>query len=103
MVDYMQKGGPLMSLILLCSAAAVAVFVERLLYYHRASINVEELLQGLSTLIRSRNFAEARVQRHASPIPVTPLLQAALHRPHFPPPTPLCLLPPPPPLEVPPP
>src|SRR5260221_1149095 len=84
MVDYMQKGGPLMWLILLCSVAAVAVFVERLLYYHRASINVEELLQGLSNLIRSRNFAEARVECQASLIPVTRVIQAALNRPHFP-------------------
>ncbi len=84
MVDYMQKGGPLMWLILLCSVVAVAVFVERLLYYHRASINVEELLQGLSNLIRSRNFAEARVECQASLIPVTRVIQAALNRPHFP-------------------
>src|SRR6266576_2698134 len=84
MVDYMQKGGPLMWLILLCSVVAVAVFVERLLYYHRASINVEELLQGLSNLIRSRNFVEARVECQASLIPVTRVIQAALNRPHFP-------------------
>jgi biopolymer transport protein ExbB len=83
MVDYMQKGGPLMWLVLLCSVVAVAVFAERLLYYHRASINVEELLQGLSNLIRSRNLAEARVECQAALIPVTRVILATLNRPHL--------------------
>jgi biopolymer transport protein ExbB len=83
MVDYMQKGGPLMWLVLLCSVVAVAVFAERLLYYHRASINVEELLQGLSNLIRNRNLAEARVECQAALIPVTRVILATLNHPHL--------------------
>jgi biopolymer transport protein ExbB len=83
MVDYMQKGGPLMWLILLCSVVAVAVFAERLLYYHRASINVEELLQGLSNLIRTRSLTEARVECQAALIPVTRVILATLSYPHL--------------------
>jgi hypothetical protein len=34
------EGGPLMWPILVCSIIAIAVFAERLLYFHRASIHV---------------------------------------------------------------
>ena len=35
------------------------VFFERYLYYHRASVDVGQLLEGLANLIRRKNFAEA--------------------------------------------
>ncbi len=54
-----------MWLILLCSVVSIAVFTERLLYFHRATINLGEFLQGLSNLVRKRNLAEARVECQA--------------------------------------
>ncbi|HEY0790019.1 MAG TPA: MotA/TolQ/ExbB proton channel family protein [Chthoniobacterales bacterium] len=83
MLDYMQRGGPLMWLILLCSVVSAAVFVERLLFYHRSSIDVGEFLQGLSNLLRSRKYAEARVECQAVGVPVTRVLQAAISRHHL--------------------
>jgi biopolymer transport protein ExbB len=82
MIDYMQKGGPLMWLILLCSVIAIAVFVERLLYFHRATINVGEFLQGLSNLLRQRKYAEARIECQATSVPVTRVIHAAIQRHH---------------------
>ena len=38
MLELLQKGGPLMWIILLCSVVALGVFLERLLYLHKASI-----------------------------------------------------------------
>jgi biopolymer transport protein ExbB len=84
MIDYMQKGGPLMWLILVCSVISLAVFVERLLYFHRATIDLGEFLQGLSNLVRKRNLAEARVECQATSVPVTRVIHAALIRPHLP-------------------
>lgn len=69
-----------MWLILLCSIVSVAVFLERILYFHRASVNAGEFLQGLSNLIRSRNFAEARVECQATSVPVTRVIHAAIIR-----------------------
>src|ERR1700756_424006 len=84
MIDYMQKGGPLMWLILVCSVVSIAVFAERLLYFHRATINLGEFLQGLSNLVRKRNLAEARVECQATSVPVTRVIHAALIRHHLP-------------------
>jgi biopolymer transport protein ExbB len=84
MIDYMQKGGPLMWLILLCSAIAIGTFLERLLYFHRASINVDDFLHGLANLIRNRNFAEARVECQSTSVPVTRVIHAAIVRHRLP-------------------
>jgi biopolymer transport protein ExbB len=80
MIDYMQKGGLLMWPILFCSVLAGAVFLERVAYYHRATIRVGELLRGLGNLIRDRRFAEALHEAAGTPGPVARVIQAAILR-----------------------
>lgn len=80
MLDYMQKGGLLMWLILLCSIVSVTVFAERLLFFHRASIHVGEFLRGLANLIQRRNFAEAMHECAGTPGPVARVVHAAIIR-----------------------
>ena len=80
MIDYIQKGGLLMWPILFCSVIAIAVFAERLFYFHRATIHVGEFLQGLSNLVRRRNFAEALHESAGTPGPVARVIHAAIIR-----------------------
>jgi biopolymer transport protein ExbB len=80
MLDYMQKGGPLMWLILLCSIVSVTVFCERLLYFHRATIHVGEFLRGLSNLVQRRNYVEAIQESAGTPGPVARVVLSALRR-----------------------
>jgi biopolymer transport protein ExbB len=80
MLDYMQKGGPLMWLILLCSIISITVFSERLLYFHRANIHLGEFLRGIANLIQRRNFAEAMHECAATPGPVARVVHAAIIR-----------------------
>lgn len=82
MLEILQKGGPLMWIILLCSVVALGVFFERLIYLHKASIRVGELLGGISLLIRNGRTEEALGECSASYGPVARILQAALMRPH---------------------
>jgi biopolymer transport protein ExbB len=79
-IDFMQKGGPLMWLILLCSVIATGVCAERLIYFHRATIRVGEFLRGLANLIQRRNFAEALHECAGTPGPVARVIHAALIR-----------------------
>lgn len=81
MLEILQKGGPLMWIILLCSVGALGVFFERLIYLHKASIRVGELLGGISLLIRNGRTEEALGECSASYGPVARILQAALMRP----------------------
>ena len=80
MLDYMQKGGPLMWLILLCSVIAAGIFAERASYFYRASIRVGEFLRGLANLIQRRNFAEALHECAGTPGPVARVIHAAIIR-----------------------
>src|SRR5262249_4572583 len=80
MIDYIQKGGLLMWPILVCSIISIAVFAERLFYFHRATIHVGEFLQGLSNLVQRRNFAEALHECAGTPGPVARVIHAAIIR-----------------------
>lgn len=80
MIDYMQKGGPLMWLILFCSLLAGTVFLERVMYFHRATIRVGEFLRGLSNLLQRHSFAEALHESAAAPGPVARVIHAAILR-----------------------
>lgn len=78
MIDYMQKGGPLMWVILFCSILAGAVFLERAIYFHRIVVRVGEFMRGLSNLIQHRRFAEAQMECASLPTPVTRVIHAAI-------------------------
>src|ERR1041385_4706750 len=80
MIDYIQKGGLLMWPILVCSIISIAVFAERLFYFHRATIHVGESLQGLANLVQRRNFAEALHECAGTPGPVARAIHAAIIR-----------------------
>jgi len=80
MIDYIQKGGPLMWLLLLLSIISITLFFERLIYYHRSTIRVGEFLRGLSNLLSRRNFAEALHECAGTPGPVARVIHAAIIR-----------------------
>src|SRR5690349_19814423 len=81
--SLLLKGGPMLWLLLLTSAVAVAVFVERLLHCHRAQINSTEFLNGVRTVIKRDNLVEAISICDATPGPVARLVKTAiLNRDH---------------------
>jgi len=67
-----------MGLILFCSVAALAVFAERMFYFHRATIQVGEFLRGLSNLIQHHNYAEALHESAGTPGPVARVVHTAI-------------------------
>ncbi len=75
---FLSNGGPMMWLILIASAAAVAVFVERVLHYHRAQINSMEFLNGVRNVLRRDNVVEAISICDATPGPVARLVKVAI-------------------------
>src|SRR5204863_4491458 len=64
--------------ILLGSAVALAVFVERLLHYHRAQINSTEFLSGVRNVLKRDNVVEALAICDATPGPVARLVKVAI-------------------------
>jgi len=78
MLELMQKGGPAMWGILALSIVGVAVFLERLVYLHRAQVRVGEFLRGLANLVRDDRLEEVRKQCLATPGPVARVALSAV-------------------------
>lgn len=77
------KEGLALWLILLASAVAVVVFIERFLHCHRAQINSTEFLNGVRNVLRRNNVIEAIAICDATHGPVARLVKTAiLNRDH---------------------
>src|SRR3954469_11132672 len=79
----LANGGPGLYLILLASAVAAVVFIERFLHCHTAQINSLEFLNGVRTVLKRDNVVEALSICDATPGPVARLVKTAiLNRDH---------------------
>jgi biopolymer transport protein ExbB len=76
--DLLTHGGTVLYLILLVSAVAVVVFIERFLHCHRAQINSTEFLNGVRTVLKRENVVEALSICDATPGPVARLVKTAI-------------------------
>jgi len=65
-------------LILGASAVALAVFIERVLHFHRAQINSMEFLNGVRNVLKRENVVEALSICDATPGPVARLVKVAI-------------------------
>lgn len=75
-----EKGGPLVWVILSMGFFGTVFIVERLFYFHRARINVSGLLVGLSLHVKRKAFAEALHEAARAPGPVGRVAHAGLLR-----------------------
>lgn len=78
--DLIENGGPLVWVLLGLAFVGLVCVVERMFFFHRARINVGNLLVGLSHHIRRRAFAEALHEAARAPGPVARVAHAALLR-----------------------
>ena len=75
-----EKGGPLVWVMLAFGFFGTIFIVERLFYFHRARINVSGLLVGLSVHVKRKAFAEAMHEAARAPGPVGRVAHAAMLR-----------------------
>ena len=83
--QMMQRGGPLMIVLFVCSVVAMGVFVERLLYYKRSHMNVNEFLAGVLALIRRQSYLEAIARCEEGHGPIVSVVRTAIYKRHLPP------------------
>lgn len=76
--ELLAHGGLMIWLLLLAGAVAVAVFVERLLHYHREQINSLDFLNGVRNVLKRDNVVEAISICEATPGPVARLVKTAI-------------------------
>jgi len=75
---FLSQGGPMIWVILVVSAVAVVVFIERVLHFHRAQINSMEFLNGVRNVLKRDNVVEAVSICEATPGPVARLVKVAI-------------------------
>lgn len=80
MIEYLQKGGPLVWILLACSIVSVAAILERWTTYRKATISVEDLLRGLQILLRQKRWEEAAEEAASAPGPAARVIHAVLLR-----------------------
>jgi biopolymer transport protein ExbB len=78
MPTLLANGGPVIILILIAAAIAIAVFIERALHCHRAQINSAEFLNGVRNVLKRDNVVEAVSICDATPGPVARLVKTAI-------------------------
>jgi biopolymer transport protein ExbB len=83
--DVMKKGGLLMWPILACSMVGVAVVVERLLYFRKSQMPVNEFLTGILNLLRRRHYLEALERCEEGHGPIVRVVQTAILKRNLPP------------------
>lgn len=74
----LAKGGLVFWLLLITGAVGIAVFIERLLHYHRAQINSVEFLNGVRNVLKRDNIVEAISICDATPGPVARMVKVAI-------------------------
>ena len=72
------EGGPMGWVLLIASALASVVFVERRLAYHRVQIDTTALLGGLKNVLGQSNLVEAIGICDATPSPTARVVKAVL-------------------------
>ena len=74
----LAKGGWVFWMILVTGGIGIAVFIERLLHYHRAQINSLEFLNGVKNVLKRENIVEAVSICDATPGPVARMVKVAI-------------------------
>jgi len=83
--QMMQRGGPLMVVLFVCSVVGLGVFIERMLYYKSSRMNVNEFLAGVLALIRRQSYAEAIARCEEGHGPIVSVVRTAIYKRHLPP------------------
>ena len=76
--NMIVSGGPVMWLIVLCSLLALYIFIGKWFQFHRAQVNVQELISGLVNVLRRDGMIEAITLCDNTPGPVARILTAAI-------------------------
>ena len=78
MWDVMQRGGPIVYLIILCSILAFAVVLERLYHLYRARINTRDFMARIAATLKRNKVMEAIEMCNTPPGPIAQIMKAGI-------------------------
>ena len=78
MLDVIQKGGPLMYLIIMSSIVALAVVIERLYHLYRAGIDINKFMESIANTLRHNRIKQAIDLCEKTPGPIAHIVKAGI-------------------------
>lgn len=78
MWDMIQKGGPMMYLIIATSILAFGVVIERLYHLHRARIDADKFMDDITNVLKRNKIIEAIEMCNAASGPVAHIVKAGI-------------------------
>ncbi len=78
MFEIIQKGGPVMYPIILCSIVAFAIVIERLYHLHKAKIDTKDFMNNIEITIKRNRIAEAIKICDNTPGPIAHIVKSGI-------------------------
>lgn len=78
MLYVLEKGGPVLILIILISIAAAAIIIERLMYFRKMKGDEDKLINRLKETLKKGHYDEALSICENNPSPIASLIQVGL-------------------------
>jgi biopolymer transport protein ExbB len=78
MWDLVQKGGPMMYLIILSSVLAFGVVIERMYHLNRARIDSDKFMDKIMDVLKHNKIIEAIEMCNATPGPIAHIVKAGI-------------------------
>jgi len=78
MWDIVQKGGPMMYLIMLASILAFTVVIERIYHLYRARIDANKFMDSITNILKRNKIIEAIELCNSTPGPIAHIIKAGI-------------------------
>ena len=78
MWDLIQKGGPMVYLIILSSVLAMGVVIERVYNLHKARIDSNKFMDGITNVLKHNKIIESIEMCNATPGPIAHIIKAGI-------------------------
>ncbi len=78
MLEIMQKGGPIMWLIFMCSFVAMVVTIERLMHLHRSQIDTRDFMKQIANLLKRNKILNAIEHCNKTQGPIARIMKAGI-------------------------
>jgi len=78
MWDIIQKGGPMMYLIILCSVLAFGVVIERIYHLNRARIDSSRFMDSITKILKRNKIIESIEMCNSTPGPIAHIIKAGI-------------------------
>lgn len=77
-ITYITKGGLIMAPIFLCSVVALAIIIERLIFFKKYFVGIEEFFNSIQKLVGDGNTKKIVDHCHNNPNPLGRIISAGL-------------------------